>query len=38
MTHYSTYFADEFVREQEALARARCSFCEFAREGMVIAL
>lgn len=38
MTHYSTHFTDEFIREQEALAKARCSFCQFAREGMVIAL
>lgn len=38
MTHYSTFFTDEFVREQEALAKARYGFCQFAREGMVIAL
>ncbi len=38
MTHYSHSYTDEFLREQERLARAASSAVCFAREGMEITL
>lgn len=38
MTHYARNYTDEFLREQELLAKAKFSACIFAREGMVFEL
>lgn len=38
MTHYSGGYTDEFLAQQERLARSRSGGCIFAREGMVIDL